>query len=172
MGIDQLVNAYKGNPAPLQAKVQQAQQNQPPGAIPPDLEEAIALQKITELRNSAQAQQAMQSGGAQPSIVEKLRQMLSAEQRQQAQPPQMPQMPQGPQGGPPQGAEGQPPQGAPQPPQPPQGQPPAMAARGGSIADLMSNVGRHYAEGGIIGNVRHFDNGDLVVDPMGGVISS
>lgn len=175
MGIDQLVNAYKGNPAPLQAKVQQAQQSQPPGAIPPDLEEAIALQKITELRNSAQAQQAMQAGGAQPSVVEKLRQMLSAEQRQQAQPPQMPQMPQmpqGPQGGPPQGAQGQPPQGAPQPPQPPQGQPPAMAARGGSIADLMSNVGRHYAEGGIIGNVRHFDNGDLVVDPMGGVISS
>ena len=163
MGIDQLVNAYKGNPAPLQAKVQQAQQNQPPGAIPPDLEEAIALQKITELRNSAQAQQAMQAGGAQPSIVEKLRQMLSAEQRQQAQPPQMPQMPQG---GPPQAAP-QPPQGAPQPPQPPQGQPPVMAASGGSIADLMSNIGRHYAEGGIIGNVRHFDNGDLVVDPMG-----
>lgn len=168
MGIDQLVNAYKGNPAPLQAKVQQAQQNQPPGAIPPDLEEAIALQKITELRNSAQAQQAMQAGGAQPSIVEKLRQMLSAEQRQQAQPPQMPQMPQG---GPPQAAP-QPPQGAPQPPQPPQGQPPVMAASGGSIADLMSNIGRHYAEGGIIGNVRHFDNGDLVVDPMGGVVSS
>jgi hypothetical protein len=151
MGIDQLVNAYKGNPQPLQAKVQQAQKGQPPGAIPPDLEEAIALQKITELRNSAQAQQAMQAGGAQPSIVEKLRQMLSAEQRQQAQPPQMPQ------GGPqamPQGA----PQGAPQPPQ--------------GVDALPTNVGQQYAEGGIIGNVRHFDNGDLVVDPMGGVIQS
>jgi len=151
MGIDQLVNAYKGNPQPLQAKVQQAQKGQPPGAIPPDLEEAIALQKITELRNSAQAQQAMQAGGAQPSIVEKLRQMLSADQRQQAQPPQMPQ------GGPqamPQGA----PQGAPQPPQ--------------GVDALPTNVGQQYAEGGIIGNVRHFDNGDLVVDPMGGVIQS
>ena len=138
MGIDQLVDAYKGNPQPLQAKVQQAQKNQPPGAIPPDLEEAIALQKITELRNSAQNQQAMQAGGAQPSVVEKMRQMLGAEQRQQAQPPQMPQgMP-----------EGQP-QMAQAPQQPPQGQP-VMAARGGSIDQLMSNLGRHYDEGGII----------------------
>ena len=124
MGINQLVDAYKGNPAPLQARVQQAQKNQPPGAIPPDLEEAIALQKIAELRNSAQSQQAMQAGGAQPSIVEKMRQMLGAEQRQQAQPPEMPQgMPQG---------------------------QPVMAARGGSIDQLTSNLGRHYDEGGIV----------------------
>jgi len=156
MGIDQLVNAYKGNPQPLQAKVQQAQKGQPPGAIPPDLEEAIALQKITELRNSAQAQQAMQAGGAQPSIVEKLRQMLGAEQRQQAQPPQMPQMAQGPQSMPqgqppmPQGPQGQPPM--------PQGQP-VMAASGGSIDQLMSNIGRHYAGGGI---VSFFGGGDTM----------
>ena len=151
MGIDQLVNAYKGNPAPLQAKVQQAQQGQPPGAIPPDLEEAIALQKITELRNSAQSQQAMQAGGAQPSVVEKLRQMLGAEQRQQAQPPQMPQqMPQGPQGMPPQA-----PQGAPQ-----------------GVDALPSNVGQQYADGGIIGHTRHFYEGDQVVDPMGNLIQS
>jgi hypothetical protein len=147
MGIEQLVDAFKGNPQPLQAKVQQAQKGQPPGAIPPDLEEAIALQKITELRNSAQNQQAMQAGGAQPSVVEKLRQMLSAEQRQQAQPPQMPQgMPQGPQGQPPM-PQGQPPMQG-QPPAP-QGQP-VMAAGGGSIAQLMSNLGRHYAGGGIV----------------------
>ena len=149
MGIEQLVDAFKGNPQPLQAKVQQAQQGQPPGAIPPDLEEAIALQKITELRNSAQNQQAMQAGGAQPSVVEKLRQMLSAEQRQQAQPPQMPQgMPKGPQGQPPM-PQGQPPM--------PQGQP-VMAAGGGSIAQLMSNLGRHYAGGGIVA----FDSGGNV----------
>lgn len=146
MGIEQLVEAYKGNPAPLQEKVQKAQQGQAPGAIPPDLEEAIALQKITELRNSAQGQQAIQAGGAQPSIVEKLRQMLAADQRQQAQPPQMPQG-----GQPPQAPQGQPQMGQPpQPPQPPQGQPPVMAARGGSIAELMSNLGRHYAGGGIV----------------------
>ena len=151
MGIEQLVDAYKGNPAPLDAKVKQAQKGQPPGSIPPDLEEAIALQKITELRNSAQGQQAIQAGGAQPSVVEKLRQMLAAEQRQQGQPPQMPQdMPQGmsPQQGMPQMAQGQPPMPQGQPPMP-QGQP-VMAARGGSIAHLMSNLGRHYAGGGIV----------------------
>jgi len=149
MGIEQLVDAFKGNPAPLEAKLKKDQQGQPPGAIPPDLEEAMALQKITEIRNGAQNQQAMQAGGAQPSIVEKLRQMLAAEQRQQAQPmpgqPPQFQPPQGPQGGPPPMPQG--PQGG--PPPAPQGQP-VMAARGGSIDQLMSNLGRHYAGGGIV----------------------
>jgi hypothetical protein len=149
MGIEQLVDAFKGNPAPLEAKLKKDQQGQPPGAIPPDLEEAMALQKITEIRNGAQNQQAMQAGGAQPSIVEKLRQMLAANQRQQAQPmpgqPPQFQPPQGPQGGPPPMPQG--PQGG--PPPAPQGQP-VMAARGGSIDQLMSNLGRHYAGGGIV----------------------
>jgi hypothetical protein len=122
-GIDQLVDTYKGNPQPLAQKVQRDQQSQPPGRIPPDLEEALALQKITELRNSAQSQQAMQAGGAQPSVVEKLRQMLGGMQ-QQAQMAQAPQ----------QMAQGE----------------PVMAARGGSIDQLMSNLGRHYAGGGIV----------------------
>ena len=133
-GIEQLVDMYKGNPGPLDAKVKEAQQGQQPGELPEDLEEAIALQKIAELQNGAKNQQAMQAGGAQPSIVEKLKQMLAAQQRQQAQPPQMPQnmppqqgmpqMAQGPQGGPPQGL----PQGQ------PQGMPPCTtrAARHGS----------------------------------------
>jgi hypothetical protein len=124
-GIDQLVNTYKGNPQPLAQKVQQAQQGQPPGAIPPDLEEAIALQKISELRNSAQGQQAMQAGGAQQSVVEKLRQMLGGMQQQG----QMAQAPQ-------------------------QGQP-VMAASGGSLDQLMSNLGQYYAGGGIVA----FDDG-------------
>lgn len=114
-GINQLVDTYKGNPQPLQAKVQKAQQGQPPGEIPPDLEEAMALQKIAELRNSAQGQQAMQAGGAQQSVVEKLRQMLGGMQQQA----QM------------------------------QGQP-VMAAGGGSIDQLMSNLGHYYAGGGIV----------------------
>jgi len=114
-GINQLVDTYKGNPQPLQAKVQKAQQGQPPGEIPPDLEEAMALQKIAELRNSAQGQQAMQAGGAQQSVVEKLRQMLGGMQQQA----QM------------------------------QGQP-VMAARGGSIDQLVSNLGHYYAGGGIV----------------------
>ena len=132
-GIDQLVDTYKGNPQPLAQKVQRDQQSQPPGRIPPDLEEALALQKITELRNSAQSQQAMQAGGAQPSVVEKLRQMLGGMQ-QQAQMGQAPQ-------------------------QLPQGQP-VMAASGGSIDQLMSNLGQYYAGGGIVA----FNEGDKVED--------
>jgi len=134
-GINQLVDTYKGNPQPLAQRVQKAQQGQPPGAIPPDLEEAIALQKISELRQGAQAQQAMQAGGAQPSVVEKLRQMLGGMQ-QQGQMAQAPQQ------------------------SPMQGQP-VMAARGGSIDQLMSNLGRHYAGGGIVA----FQSAGQVKDP-------
>lgn len=122
-GINQLVDTYKGNPAPLQQQVQRDQKQQPPGTLPPDLEAAIALQKIAELRTSAQNQQAMQTGGAQPSVVDKLRQMLGGMQ-QQAQ-PQMPQRPMMP-------------------------QQPVRAATGGSIAQLVSNLGHNYAGGGII----------------------
>ena len=153
MGIEQLVDMYKGNPGPLDEKVKKAQQGKAPGEIPEDLEEAIALQKIANLQTGAKNQQAIQAGGAQPSIVEKLRQMLAANQRQQAQPPQMPQgAPQGMPQGQPQMAQGQPPQGQP----PMQGQP-VMAARGGSIAQLMSNLGRHYAGGGIVAFVEGGD---------------
>lgn len=125
-GIDQLVNTYKGNPQPLAQKVQKAQQGQPPGEVPPDLEEAIALQKIAALRNSAQGQQAMQAGGAQQSVVDKLKQMLGGMQQQaqmQAQP--------------------------------------VMAASGGSIDQLMSNLGQNYAGGGIIA----FQSAGSVKDP-------
>jgi hypothetical protein len=147
-GIDQLINTYKVNPNPLQERVQRAQQQaqqkmlqqgqqgQPSNEIPPDLEEALALQEIAKLHQGAQNQQAMQAGGAQPSVVEKLRQMLGNMQQQGQ--PQMGQMPQ----------------------QPPQGQP-VMAARGGSIDQLMSNLGRHYAGGGIVA----FKTGDEVEDP-------
>jgi hypothetical protein len=130
-GIDQLVNTFKGNPQPLAQKVQRDQQGQPPGAIPPDLEAALALQQIAELRQGAQNQQAMQAGGAQPTVVQKLHQMLGAQQAQ-AQAPQM------------------------------QGQP-VMAASGGSITQLMSNLGQNYAGGGIVA----FDGttGSAVKDP-------
>jgi len=152
VGIDKLVDAFMGNPAPLEAKVKKDQQGQKPGELPEDFEEALALQQINELRQGAQNQQAMQAGGAQPSVVEKLKQMLAAQQRGQSQPmPGQPPQFQPPQGQP-QMAQGQPPmpqgpQGG--PPPAPQGQP-VMAARGGSIDQLMSNLGRHYAGGGII----------------------
>ena len=121
-GIDQLVDTYKGNPRPLEANLQQAQKQQPPGSIPADLEEAIALQKIAELRNAFAGQQAMQAGGAQPSIMQKLKQIVGGMQAQ-AQPPVMPgAMPQR----------------------------PVMAASGGSIDQLMSNLGTNYAGGGIV----------------------
>ena len=126
-GIDQLVDTYKGNPQPLAQKVQKAQQSQPPGEVPPDLEEALALQKIAELRQGAQNQQAMQAGGAQQSVVDKLKQMLGGMQQQA------------------QMAQGE----------------PVMAARGGSIDQLMSNLGRYYAGGGIVA----FSEGDEVKDP-------
>ena len=126
MGIEQLVDTFKGNPQPLQAKVQKAQQSQPPGFIAPDMEEALALQEILELQNGAKNQQAIQAGGPSPTIMEKLRQMVGAA-RAQGQ-PQMGQQPM--------------PAGMPQQP--------VMAAHGGSIDQLMSNLGSHYAGGGII----------------------
>ena len=141
-----------GNPAPLEQKVQRDQQGQPPGGLPKDLEEAIALQKIQEKRNAMQNQQAMQAGGPQPTIVEKLRQLLNPQPQAQAQPPQMAQAaPQGAPQGPPQGM---PPQG------PPQGMPPppVQAAHGGHLAQLLSNLGQHYGGGGIVA----FATGDKV----------
>jgi hypothetical protein len=154
MGIEQLVDSFMGNPAPLKAKVDRDNANQPPNVIPKDLEEAIALQEIAKIRTGAQNDQAMQAGGAQPSVVERLKQMLaSAEQRNQAQmsqgmpqgmPPQMPRaMPQ-------QMPRSMPPQGM--PPQMPRGMPqqPVMAAHGGSLNHLMSNLGRNYDGGGIV----------------------
>ena len=135
-GINQLVDTYKGNPAPLQQRVQQKDQ-QDPGPLPPDLEEAIALQKIAELRKSVQNQQAMQVGGAQPTIMAKLRQMLGGAQPQA----QMAQA----------NTQGQ----VPMPAQP------VRAATGGSIAHLSSNLGRHYAGGGIIA----FNSRGEVKDP-------
>jgi hypothetical protein len=153
MGIEQLVDSFMGNPKPLEAKVERDNKGLPPGAIPRDLEEAIALQKIAEVQTGAQNQQAMQAGGAQPSVVQKLHQMLAmAQQRQQAQMPQGAQQMPG------------------QMPRPmPQGMPqqPVMAAHGGSLDQLMSNLGRHYANGGIVAFSKPTEenNRSLVKDP-------
>jgi len=121
-GIDQLVDTYKGNPQPLAANLQQAQKQQPPGSIPADLEEAIALQKIAELRNAFAGQQAMQAGGAQQTVMDKLKQIVGGMQAQ-AQPAAVPQQ---------------------------MMQRPVMAASGGSIDRLVSNLGTNYANGGIV----------------------
>jgi len=141
MGINKLVDMFMGNPQPLEQKVQRDQQGQPPGGLPKDLEEAIALQKIQQKRNAMQNQQAMQAGGPQSTIVDKLRQMLAPKPQMQGRPPEMAQQ------GMPQGA----PQGMPQaaPEMPPQGMP-VQAAHGGHLAQLMSNLGQHYGGGGIV----------------------
>ena len=156
MGINKLANMFMGNPQPLAAKVEQAQQQTMPGQIPPDLEQAIALQKIQEMRQAAQNQQAMQAGGTQPTIVEKLRQMVQPQM--QGQPQGMP--PAAPQVGMPQGM---PPQGLPQA-MPQGGMQPVQAAHGGSIAHLMSNLGNNYGGGGIVAFAG--EDGSYVDDPM------
>lgn len=120
-GIDQLVDTFKGTPQPLEAKVQRDNKGQPPGAVPKDLQEVIALQEIAKIRQGVQNQQAMQAGGAQPSVAEKLRQIVGA-MRAQGQPQVAGAMP----------------------------QQTVMAAGGGSLDQLISNLGRHYAGDGII----------------------
>jgi hypothetical protein len=133
MGINQLAQMYLGNPQPLAQKVQQAQQQAKPGQIPPDLEEAMALQKIQEMRNAFGNQQALQAGGPQPTVVDQLKQMLAPQQQAVA----------APQGMAPGAMPGMPPQAAPQMPQ-------MRAARGGSIESLRSNLGSEYHGGGIV----------------------
>ncbi len=131
MGINQLAQMYMGNPQPLAQKVQQAQQQTKPGQIPPDLEAAIALQRINEMRNAAGNQQAMQAGGPQPTVVDQLKQMLAPQQQA------------APQGMAPGAMLGIAPQAAPQMPQ-------VRAAIGGSIESLRSNLGNEYHGGGIV----------------------
>jgi hypothetical protein len=133
MGINKLADMFMGNPQPLEAKVEQAQKQTPPGKIPPDLAEALALQQIQEAHQHAQNQQAMQAGGPQQTVMDKLRQLTGTVA--QAAP-----------GTPPQMAQAQPPM------------PMVQAAHGGSIAHLASNLGQHYGGGGIVA----FAEGDQV----------
>jgi hypothetical protein len=145
MGINQLANMYMGNPQPLAAKVQQAQQQAKPGQIPPDLKEALALQQIQDMRQAAQNQQALQAGGPQPTVVDQLKQMIAQQQQPQG-------MPQGlPQGAPRQMAPQPTPQGLPQ--AAPQGAAPAPqqpSEERAGLPQLPSSLGQHLAGGGII----------------------
>lgn len=140
MGINQLAQMYMGNPQPLAQKVQQAQKNAKPGQIPPDLEEAMALQKIQEMRNAFGNQQALQAGGPQPTVVDQLKQMLAPQQQA------------APQGVAPGAMLGMAPQAAPQMPQ-------VRAASGGSIESLRSNLGSEYHGGGIVAFAAGGDEG-------------
>jgi hypothetical protein len=73
--VNQIASAYRGNPAPLQQRVNQDKQaNQ---GIPADLKELLALQILTEERDSASRQQAiqqLQQAGQQPTVAQSLQQ--------------------------------------------------------------------------------------------------
>lgn len=125
MGINKLADMFMGNPQPLAQKVEQAQKQTPPGQIPPDLAEALALQQIQEAHQHAQNQQAMQAGGPQQTVMDKLRQLTGTVA---------------------QATPGTPPGVPPAQPQ----MPTVQAAHGGSIAHLVSNLGHHYGGGGIV----------------------
>lgn len=78
--VNQLAQTFLGNPAPLQAKVQQEQQAAP--NLPPDLAQLMALQQIQETRDAAQRQQAM-SQGTPPTVAQQLQQAAQPQQPQQ-----------------------------------------------------------------------------------------
>ena len=137
--VNQIASAYQGNPAPLARKVDQDKKQN--GGIPQDLRQLLALNDITQGRNAMGIQQALQTPTNMPTVAqdlqERARQALQARQMQAMQEMQR--------------KNGQPnlvPPGTPRPP---------MQAQG--LDSLESNVGEEYAHGGIIGDVRHFDDG-------------
>jgi hypothetical protein len=73
--VKQIASVFRGNPAPLQQRVNQDKQaNQ---GIPADLKELLALQILTEERDSASRQKAiqqLQQTGQQPTVAQSLQQ--------------------------------------------------------------------------------------------------
>jgi hypothetical protein len=91
-----IASLYRGNPQPLQQSIQKEQQAKP--GLPPDLQKMLALQIVTNEKDSATAQKAMeqlqQMGGPQgnpPTVMQSLQQQ--AEQKMQAQAQQASQQP-------------------------------------------------------------------------------
>lgn len=133
--VNQIASAYKGNPAPLNAKVQADRKQN--GGIPNDLRQLMAAYDLSQGRQNMGIQQALQIPTNMPTVAEdvqeRARQASQARMMQQIQEQQR--------------KNGQPnmiPPGVPRPP---------MQAQG--LDSLESNVGEEYAEGGIIG----FSNG-------------
>jgi len=150
--VNQISSAYLGNPQPLAQKVEKDKQQN--GGIPQDLRQLLALNDITQGRNAAGIQQALQTPTNMPTVAQSLqeraRQAIQAQMMQQVQRQQA--------------KDGQPITVPPNAPRPP------MQAQG--LDSLQSNVGEEYAKGGIIGDVAHFFAGDQVVDPMGNIVQS
>ena len=141
--VNQIASTYKGNPAPLNAKVEADKKQN--GGIPQDLRQLMAAYDLSQGRQNMGIQQALQIPTNMPTVAqdvqERARQALQARMMQQAQEQQR--------------KNGQPnivPPGTPRPP---------MQAQG--LDSLESNVGEAYAHGGIIG----FDGktGSDVKDP-------
>ena len=133
--VNQIASAYKGNPAPLNAKVQADRKQN--GGIPSDLRQLMAAYDLSQGRQNMGIQQALQIPTNMPTVAEdvqeRARQALQARQMQAAQEQMR--------------KDGRPnmvPMGTPRPP---------MQAQG--LDTLESNVGEGYAHGGIIG----FSNG-------------
>jgi len=129
--VNQIASAYKGNPAPLNAKVQADRKQN--GGIPSDLRQLMAAYDLSQGRQNMGIQQALQIPTNMPTVAqdvqERARQALQARQMQAMQEMQR--------------KNGQPntvPMGTPRPP---------MQAQG--LDSLETNVGEGYAHGGIIG---------------------
>lgn len=129
--VNQIASTYKGNPAPLNAKVEADKKQN--GGIPQDLRQLMAAYDLSQGGKNMGIQQALQIPTNMPTVAqdvqERARQALQARMVQQAQEQQR--------------KNGQPnivPPGTPRPP---------MQAQG--LDSLESNVGEEYAEGGIIG---------------------
>ena len=129
--VNQIASTYKGNPAPLNAKVEADRKQN--GGIPQDLRQLMAAYDLSQGRQNMGIQQALQIPTNMPTVAEdvqeRARQALQARMMQQAQEQQR--------------KDGRPnvvPMGTPRPP---------IQAQG--LDSLESNVGEAYAHGGIIG---------------------
>jgi len=130
--VNQIASAYQGNPAPLAQKVDQDKKQH--GGIPQDLRQLLALNDITQMRQGAGIQAALNAPPNMPTVAEdvqaKAKQALQARMVQEAQ-KQM-------------AKDGRPgiiPMGVPQPRPQPEDQ---------GIDSLPSNVGESYFHGGVV----------------------
>jgi len=147
--VNDLASVFRGNPGPLQARVNQDMQGQPPGALPKDLSDLLALQIVTNEQDAAKRNAAMQQlqqmqgpqgqQGEPPTIAQSLQEQ--AKQKLQAQMVQQMRQQQGLQGLMQQLPPGAVPEQTPQPQEQPEAQ---------GLDMLPSNVGENFAGGGII----------------------
>jgi hypothetical protein len=84
-----IASLYRGNPQPLQQSIQKEQQAKP--SLPPDLQKMLALQIVTNEKDSATAQKAMDQlqqmggqGGKPPTVMASLQQQAAQKLQAQA----------------------------------------------------------------------------------------